>query len=169
MPKRMWRKMHDLVYLAGVFWWAAESSPSLSLCTRAILILLAVFAEETSPVAKETNKEITPRRKKPMMLPRQMVPGAAPLPAADTPQPPLPPHGTRHGFSRTSPSALSSSAPGIERASGHLHLCPPMPAPAGCFVSVALLPDLPCFLPRGCGQRKSQHVGFPLAGSQLRL
>lgn len=140
MPKRMWRKMHDLVYLAGVFWWAAESSPSLSLCTHAILILLAVFAEETSPVAKETNKKITPRRKNPMMLPRQMVPGAAPLPAAET-----------------------------ERASGHLHLCPPMPAPAGCFVSVALLPDLPCFLPRGCGQRKSQHIGFPLAGSQLPL
>lgn len=42
-----------------------------------------------------------------------------------------------------------------------------MQTPAGCFVSVALLQDLSCFLPQGYGQRKSQHVGFTLARSQL--
>ena len=103
------------------------------------------------------------------MFPQQTVLGAAPLPAADAQQALPSPRSVRHGFSGTSSSGLSGPAPGAGRAGGCLRLCPQeMLAPAGYFVSVALLPDLSCFLPRGCRQRKCQPTGFPLSGSQLQ-
>lgn len=48
--------MRELVHLAGGFRWAAEISPSVSLCTHAILILL-LAVRKTSPAAKETSKK----------------------------------------------------------------------------------------------------------------
>lgn len=106
---------------------------------------------------KQPKKKI-PWRKNPTMLPWQIMPGTASLLVAGTPQPPWYPAWLFQDI----PSALSSSAPGAGRAGGCLHLSPQMPAPAGCFVSVALLPDLSCFLPCGCNWRKS------LAVSQLQ-
>lgn len=154
-PKTLWVKMRDLVYLAGVFSWAAKSPPLLSLCTCAFLILLVVFCSENITCSKRNDQKNNPFEEKPTMLPWQMVLGTAPVLAADTPQPPRYPARLFQDI----PSALSSSAPGAGRAGGCLHLSPQMPAPAGCFVSVALLLDLCCFLPCGCNWRKSQHVG----------
>lgn len=145
--------MHGLVYLAGVFSWAARSPPLLSLYTCAFLILLVVFCSESITCSKRNNLKNNPLEEKPHNVPWQMVPGAASLLAAGTPQPPWYPAWLFQDI----PSALSS--PGAGRASGCLHLSPQMPAPAGCFVSVTLLPDLSCFLPCRCNWRKSQHTG----------
>lgn len=147
--------MHDLVYLAGVFSWAAKSPPSLCLNTCAFLILLVVFCSENITCSKKNNLKINPLEEKPHNAS-----------LAD---------GARHCFTPGSRYPTATTVPSMAFP-GHpicsvllcpwsrmcwccLHLSPQMLAPAGCFVSVALLPDLSCFLPCGCNWRKSQHIG----------
>lgn len=64
-PKRMWGKMHDLVYLAGVFSWATKSPPLLSLCTCEFLILLVTFCSENITCSKRNNLKKNPLEEKP--------------------------------------------------------------------------------------------------------
>lgn len=157
----LWRKLLELVSLAGAFRWAAEISPSLCLCTCAILTLFTVLFQKHPLWQKKQNRKITPQRKNPAAHPRRWCW----VPLCPWWEMPL---SFPMVFSQDILICSFHPAPGAGCTSGHLDLCPQTPAPAGCFVSVALLPDLSCFLPRGCGRRKSWCVGFPLAVPQLR-